>query len=195
MWSKNMYKDVINKIRSENIINDIDNIREAAKNILSIADNSIPIKIVEICNQMGFSIYQQSLPSQICGYIMVNGELKDKFKTDRIISVNNQESNKRRRFTVAHELAHYIFEFDPEKSIQFFSKFEIDHEKSKPNESRANRFAAELLMPEAEIKKRFEALKKDNSKSYYDIVQELSDNFLTPPKSVELRLKEELNLI
>lgn len=188
-----MYKDIINEIRKKKYSKD--NVKEAANRILSITDDGVPVKIVDICNQMGFSVYRQKLPQEICGYIMINGELKDKFQTDRIISVNAQESNKRRRFTVAHELAHYLFDFNPEQDIQYFNKFEVDHEEGKPEEDLANRFAAELLMPEAEMRKRFAELKSDKNNSYYDIVQALSDIFLVPPKAVEVRIKKELQLI
>lgn len=188
-----MYDEIVSEIRKKNY--STYDVKEAAEKILSKSDMTIPVKIVEICNQMGFNIYRQNLPPQICGYIMIDGELKDKLQTDRIISVNERESNKRRRFTVAHELAHYLFDFDPEKSIQFFNKFELNHENGNEDEGRANRFAAELLMPETNIKEQFQKLANDKSKSNYDKIQTLSDIFLTPPKSVEIRLREELHLL
>lgn len=187
-----MYKNVINQIRGKTYTKE--NVDEAAKMILGISGNisKPPVKIIEICQSMDFSVYQQQLPENICGYIMINGELKDKFKTDRIISVNAKESNKRRRFTVAHELGHFLFDFNPNNSIEYFNMFEIDHVAGDLSEDRANRFAAELLMPKDAIIKHYKKIEKN---SLYDIVQQLSDIFLVPPKAVEVRLKEELGLI
>ena len=191
-----MYKQVIESIRESRQDFSVENTKKAAESILGLSKKGeVPVKIIAICKNMGFSVYQQDLPHDICGYIMINGELKDKFQTDRIISVNSGESNKRRRFTVAHELGHFLFDFDPNQSIQYFNKFEIDHAKGDRVEGRANRFAAELLMPENLIKKKYCELKKeDPQKDLYNIVQDLSDFFLVPPKAVELRIKEELHL-
>ena len=187
-----MYNEIVCAIRKNHY--QPDTVKEAANLILQKTDGQIPVKIVNICKQMGFSVYRQELPPKVCGYIVINGELKDDFKTDRIISVNENESNKRRRFTVAHELAHYLFDFNPEQEIQYFNRFELDHEKGKPEEDLANRFAAELLMPEADMRSRYCKL-NDGNCSYYDIVQSLSDEFLVPPKAIDVRLKEELKLV
>ena len=193
---KKMYEKAIEKIRENQQENAVESAKNAAKLILKESGkNDTPVKIIEICKMMGFSVYKQELPREICGYIMINGELKDKFPTDRIISVNSNESNKRRRFTVAHELGHYLFDFDPTKSIQYFNMFEIDHAIGNEEEDRANRFAAELLMPEDLIKQKYSELKKGTSqKDLYSLVQNLSDIFLVPPKAVEMRIKEELHL-
>ena len=158
----------------------------------------IPVKIIEICKEMGFSVYQQDLPENICGYIAIDGELKDRFPTDRIISVNMHESNKRRRFTVAHELGHYLFDFEPNNNIQFYNAFETNHSEGEDRkECIANRFAAEFLMPKEEFIAAYHKVSDKHSNSseqWYETVQELSDMFLVPPKAVEKRIKEELKL-
>lgn len=149
---------------------------------------------------MGFSIFQQELPEQICGYIAVDGELKDRLSTDRIISVNKNESPKRRRFTIAHELGHFLFGFKP-NTTEFYNAFELNQMEEEPigdkDEELANRFAAELLMPEATFKKEYAKLSEKFSKSserLYQITQALSDMFLVPPKAVDKRIKKELHL-
>ena len=188
----NIYSNIVNEIRSQNYTQD--NVEDAANKLLEVQNNvDPPIKIIDICQNLGFSVYQQELPEDICGYIMINGELKDNFDTDKIISVNSNESNKRRRFTVAHELGHYLFDFDPNESIQYFDMFEIDHLNGDWQEDRANRFAAELLMPKTAIKSKYYELKGEG-KNLYDVVQRISDYFLVPPKAVEVRLKKELQL-
>lgn len=191
-----MYNQVIDDIRNTRQDFSPENAKNAAVEILKLSkDAEIPVRIIEICRNMGFSVYQQDLPRDICGYIMINGELKDRFSTDRIVSVNSRESNKRRRFTVAHELAHFLFDFNPNQSIQYFNMFELDHVSDDSKEERANRFAAELLMPEKIFIDKYNELQQNDSrKDFYSIVQELSDYFLVPPKAVERRIVKELKL-
>ena len=195
-WRYKMYKAAINEIRKKQYT--VDTVEEAARTIYNVQAEGVPVKIIEICQKMGFSIFKQELPEDICGYIVIDGELKEKFATDRIISVNEEESNKRRRFTVAHELAHFLFDFDPANNIRFYNAFEHDHEeKDDSNEKRANRFAAELLMPKNEFIEKYNEMYEKHSGSseqLYETVQELSDLFLVPPKAVELRIKKELGL-
>lgn len=194
-WRKKMYRQAINEIRQEKYT--VDTVHTAAQKILNIKAVGIPVKIIEICKNMGFSVFQQNLPKNICGYIAIDGELKDRFGTDRIITVNMNESNKRRRFTVAHELGHFLFDFNP-NGIQFYNAFEHDHEENDvPSESLANRFAAELLMPEDKFRKEYRKIYDNHSGSseqLYETIQDLSDLFLVPPKAVEMRIKRELKL-
>ena len=190
-----MYKKVIDEIRQEHYTPET--VNDAVKKINSVNNLGDPVKIIKLCQDMGFSIFQQKLPENICGYIAVNGELKERLGTDRIIAVNEKESSKRRRFTVAHELAHFLFDFDPSK-IEFYNAFEIDHNDFDDERERlANRFAAEVLMPkkafEAEYNKVYNS-HEGSSEQFYETVQELSDKFLVPPKAVEVRIKKELNL-
>lgn len=191
-----MYTQAIDNIRRNKYT--LDNVKKAAEEILSIGTPCIPVKIIDICQKMGFSIFQQELSKQMCGYIAINGEFKEKLGTDRIISVNKKEFPKRRRFTVAHELGHFLFNFDPNK-IEFYNAFEISHIEGNddPNELLVNRFAAELLMPQKEFtQKYYELMKKNKSSSeqLYETIQELSDLFLVPPKAVQRRIEEELHL-
>ena len=190
-----MCKELINKIRQEEYTPDT--VKFAVDRINEEMNLGVPVEIVRLCRSMGFSIFRQKLSSNTCGYIAVDGELKDRLGTDRIIVVNGDESSKRRRFTVAHELAHFLFDFDPNE-IEFYNAFEIYHNVSDdPKEIRASRFAAELLMPAAEFTEAYNkayAAHDGSSEQFYETVQDLSDIFLVPPKAVELRIKKELKL-
>ena len=198
-----MYEEAINSIRrnikslpeNEPIPENI--IVEAANTLLDAGSlKSAPVQIINLCRNMGFSVYMQELPHTVYGYIMISGDLKERFNTDRIISVNEAESAKRRRFTVAHELGHFLFNFDPSRSIEFYNAFETSGENS-PDEDVCNRFAAELLMPQELVTvayRKAEADYKEATDAYYNIVQRLSEEFLVPPKAVERRISIELRL-
>lgn len=85
------YRQVIDEIRQE--VYTVGTVSAAAQKIHGIA--SVPVKIIEICQNMGFSVFQQGLPKKVRGYVVVDGELKDRFGTDRVISVNMYESTKK----------------------------------------------------------------------------------------------------
>lgn len=76
-------------------------------------------------------------------------------KTDNgtpVIIINKQFSNDRKRFTIAHELGHMI--------MHILGGFPIpDYRDSKEREKEADKFAAEFLMPESEIKKSLYGIK------------------------------------
>ena len=190
-----MYRQAINEIRQDTYT--ADTVCDAAEKLHAVRPMGVPVRIIELCKNMGFSVFQQDLPKEICGYIAIDGELKDRFETDRVISVNIHESNKRRRFTVAHELGHFLFDFDP-NSIEFYNAFEHDHnEHETPNEILANRFAAELLMPRKAFTDAYHDIYgklSGSSEQLYETIQTLSDLFLVPPKAVETRIKKELKL-
>ncbi|WP_316848914.1 helix-turn-helix domain-containing protein [Pedobacter agri] len=67
----------------------------------------------------------------------------------RIIVVNASIPNDRKRFTIAHELAHCIMHIPFSSELDPYSDIEME----------ANRFASEFLMPEMEIKRDLVALK------------------------------------
>ena len=67
-----------------------------------------------------------------------------------LIRVNSVHSKNRQRFTIAHELGHYIYHKDDEQEFvdtTFFRGMSSDN-----FEFTANRFASELLMPEEQVR-------------------------------------------
>ena len=178
-----MCKRAVVEIRNMDGINPHD----AATKLLGEYENELPTPIIKIVKDAGFSVYVQDLPQNIGGYIIVNADLEKKFNTDKIIVVNESENAKRRRFTVAHEFGHFLFDFKSGK--EFSNAFENDNTRDSQAEKRVNAFAAELLMPKEKFFDKFKELKEKNI-SEFDIISILSDYFLTPIKSVEKRIAE-----
>ena len=75
-----------------------------------------------------------------------------------IIAVNSTHSKKRKRFTVAHELGHFFLHkeerlhYDPFKSDNPNNIFFRMEGVISSEETEANHFAAELLMPEEKVR-------------------------------------------
>lgn len=122
--------------------------REKAQNILSMFGvNEAPIDVEDICSKLGFKIAYIELSDKVSAAIKIENNRK-------AIIVNSKHSKNRQRFSIAHELGHYLSgheDFDDEKRVF------IDPHKKYLNpqfrqEEEADEFAAELLMPESLLK-------------------------------------------
>lgn len=67
------------------------------------------------------------------------------------IGVERTDPPTRQRFSIAHELAHYLFDLDSNRAVSSFLTPEGSLN-SEQKERRANIFAANLLMPEEEVR-------------------------------------------
>ncbi|MDQ1130259.1 ImmA/IrrE family metallo-endopeptidase [Microbacterium sp. SORGH_AS_0888] len=111
----------------------------------------LPVDPVAVARSLGVNVYEVVLPNTTSGMI---AKVSDVAGTD--ILVNSEHAPKRQRFTVAHELGHYIAILnDPDRvSNPFLHKRDsLSSCGTDTEEIFANRFAAELLMPEDEVRR------------------------------------------
>lgn len=98
-----------------------------------------------------------------------------------LIRVNKLHSKTRQRFTIAHELGHFVYHKDDEQEFvdtTFFRGLTADN-----LEYTANRFASELLMPEEEVR---QLIDKENVRS----IAELANRFGVSSSAMLYRVKE-----
>jgi Zn-dependent peptidase ImmA (M78 family) len=108
--------------------------------VLKNFTSSIPVRVGGLAEALGLRVVLASLPLNISGLIQPEGA--DKF----VIKVNRFESKERQRFTIAHEIAHYLLHRDKIQSgvidsVLYRSKL------SSRTEAEANKMAAEIVMP------------------------------------------------
>ena len=125
-----------------------------AKQILdSLSIRKIPIPIEEIL--LRFNIVIGEAPSNEYSGLLIRKE------NGALIGLNSDEPYSRKRFTIAHELGHFLFDLN---SDAFVDRIEYRDNKSNtiknPKESRADMFAAALLMPSEFIKNDFAKIKE-----------------------------------
>lgn len=142
-----------------------------------------PIDVVKICRQQDIILYEARFESDdISGLIRrING------KTE--ILVNENHHYNRQRYTIAHELGHFVLHFPVMDSAAEFVDQRIDlyrqqwDTKDKPSSKReeiqANMFAAELLMPVSLVKDAYQASS--------DIVR-LARLFMVSPNAMRNRI-------
>jgi hypothetical protein len=106
-----------------------------------------PVRIGEIASRLSLEVISLTLPTNISGLIRRipgNAELYE-------IQVNNTDAAVRQRFTVAHEIAHYLLHREQigtdgiTDSILYRSKL------SDKTEAEANKLSAALLLPWDEV--------------------------------------------
>lgn len=171
---------------------ELDDMAKRANDILTyfgIGDCLDGVPIVEILMKMGFKIYQSNLsPDGISAYIAIDPKLEETFKSNKIICVHANDSLGHKRFALAHELCHYLFDFNEAENVSFYNTYFADSSEETEAEKRANRFAAELLMPAQIFRQKYDEYQKLQSKA--DIVSALARYFVVSPTAVLRRFDE-----
>lgn len=151
--------------------------------------------IVNIAKDFGFTVFRENnIKNNISGNIFIGGTTKFIYNTDKVIIVGDNEEYFHQRFIIAHELAHYLMDYlGSQSSNNPTLLFSRAYEKSghdAPEEIRADRFAAELLMPAEKFCKHYiKAMKASNFNERYTMAY-LSNYFETKKSSIEKRINE-----
>lgn len=188
-----MCREIISKIRND--YTDLNQMSEAAKELL--AGTGItefhPVPIINIAKTVGFKVFEMNPTERdLSGLIGIDLEYEEEFGTDKIIAVNLNDNYGHKRFTIAHEIAHYIFDFDERNQISYYDTYYTNEHSNTPQEKRANYFAACLLMPEEQFKNKYNEYFDENS--LLETTKKLADDFKVSPEAIRRRLIE-LNLM
>ena len=114
------------------------------RQVIAAAQADLPVRVGHIARDFGVPVKASTLPAGISGEIRPAGNSFE-------IKVNRHDSRTRQRFTVAHELAHFLLHRD-----QIGSGVTDDalyrSSLSDSREAEANRLAAEILMPRDSVR-------------------------------------------
>jgi Zn-dependent peptidase ImmA (M78 family) len=117
--------------------------RKAAEDVLHMHwDGALPIRVDDIARRMGLQVIKRTSPE-----FQYSGYFRDASNSEHgipLIEFNGYDSFTRQRFTIAHELGHYVLRHgtSPRDYPNSFTTGTKD-----PRERAANQFAAEILMP------------------------------------------------
>lgn len=193
-----MCKKVIQDIRDK--YSAVDDMPKAAEVLLqkTIENEFCPVSVVDIAQKIGFKIFESDMKSHpnVSGLVAIDLQWKDKLGSDKIIAVNKDDNYGHKRFAIAHEIAHYIFDFDEKTHITYYNLYTTDdithRNENDVRELRANKFAACLLMPEAEFRTKLTECKDENS--LFETTKRLADIFKVSAEAIRRRMIE-LNII
>lgn len=98
-----------------------------------------------LAKKIGLRVAYEKLDNEVSGVLVLQ-------ESKPMIFVNSEQHSNRQRFTIAHELGHYLLH--KQEQVHVDNDFTVVYRDSKSStgedlhEIEANQFAAELLMPE-----------------------------------------------
>lgn len=200
--SKSMYENLVNDLKNKPannyLIQDAEQLADKVLDLSGYTGKVGAIPIVKIAKNFGFATYKtKNIPDDISGNIFIGGKTKDFYGENKVIIVGDKEPIPHQRFIIAHELAHYLMDYlgtkeSLDKDYVFSKTYpKINHDSIE--EIRADRFAAELLMPKKIFLNQYiNAFKKSNYSKIYTITY-LSTLFKVKEACINRRIKEILD--
>lgn len=117
-------------------------IKGADKELLDRYLAEYPVKLGRLAKELGVSIKVASMSTGVSGQIKKEAD-------QYVIRVNRHEARERQRFTIAHELAHFLLHRPVIDSSPDGIKDNVLYRSGEPEriEFEANRLAADIVMP------------------------------------------------
>lgn len=190
-----LFKELIEELKTsygkEYTNEEVDSIAKRILLEFGIDSEDCATPIVKIAKAFGFKTYRKTLDDGKSGDISINGETKERYGYEKVIFVQKEDELYQQRFVVAHELAHYLFDYlgnpEYENGLLFTDTYMKDHHDSE-HEQRANRFAAAILMPEEVFIKQYNIAQEYQNRLFTRMY--LSEFFETRQDSIDRRIVE-----
>lgn|SRR5579862_524328 len=156
----------------------LEKIEAAAEELLARFDiKGVPIPIEDVARHLDIRISRA--PSKDFSGLLIR---KD---GHALIGVNSSEAPVRQRFTIAHELGHFVLHPQKDAFVDF-RKDRNSTEAKPPRERHADMFAAALLMPRQALLKDFRRLTKDGYSD--DLPAKLAKQYAVSEDAMRFRL-------
>lgn len=124
--------------------------KQVARQIFERSGATLPVDVARIAHEQGLALRAQPLEPSVSGMLVIK-------EGQAIIGLNEAHHPHRQRFTIAHELGHYLLHRQV-ASVFIDAVYYRDAAASggsQAQEIEANAFAAELLMPERVLREQF----------------------------------------
>jgi Zn-dependent peptidase ImmA (M78 family) len=164
----------------------VDPVKEAERVLVEFGNVSLPVPVERIAKQLGIQVRFSPLDQELSGMIFIKDGVP-------IVGVNSIHHPNRQRFTIAHEIGHYILhrelltsEVHVDKQFPALMRDENSATGTESIEIQANRFASCLLMPQVLLD---QALKG----RHFDIddprpLEELAKRFRVSKQALDYRI-------
>ncbi len=171
------------------------NVSKARSEAKKLAERypSLPIDVYAIARDNGIEIVEGIFNRKDVAAVLHH----DPEEKSYLIAINKDCSSERQRFSIGHELGHYFLhakknlETKPSPAEPIMATTFFRDSKSSTAEDRleveANQFAAELLMPSADVSEQAEIMKLEGQ-DYLDIVGKLASRYDVSTTAMGIKL-------
>lgn len=155
------------------------------KDLIKSSQDGYRVDVVALAKKLNLPVYSLDLPSEQSGHIVnENGKI--------FIEVNRNHPPTRQRFTIAHEISHYLkHDRILKREGQLDRKTEYSSIAELKREQEADENAADILMPK-ELVKQYAAEQDWNrlTKFNSDMINQTADTFRVSRAMALTRLRE-----
>lgn len=140
----------------------------------------VPVKVGTLAKALGLTVTKATLGPKVSGLIQPSETAPSGYE----IKVNRYELPERQRFTIAHEIAHYLLH------REHIGRGIVDNVLYRSNlgsriETEANQLAAEIIMPRALVRDR---IKEEASSIDNALAENLAQEFRVSTPAMRVRL-------
>jgi len=149
------------------------------KRLIENYQTDFPIMLGRLASDLGLIVKRATLPANI------SGEIKE-IGNDIIIRINRHDAKTRQRYTLAHEIAHFLLH---RHLLKTGISDDVLYRSAQSNEveAEANRLAADILMPMSKV----EFLMKRHASLKGEILyQTLADELDVSTTALKIRLNK-----
>ena len=143
---------------------------------------TIPVPVEAVAKHLGIEVDEADLGEECSGMLVRHGD-------SAVIGVHAGHHEHRQRFTIAHEIAHYILHSEEayiDEHLHIDLRSNNPGSATKQEEDEANRFAGALLMPADQVRKAFAEQRVDPSRD--DEIPEMAKRFKVSVQAMTKRL-------
>jgi Zn-dependent peptidase ImmA (M78 family) len=156
--------------------------RRASELLEDAAIDSLPVPVVELAISLGVDLRYESYEGEVSGMLYRRDD-------GAVIGVNSMHAPTRQRFTIAHEIGHFLLHKGRPLFIDRFVRVNWRNGQSDREEVQANAFAAELLMPRKLVGREVDrVLSKRRTVAAHELAAELARIFDVSPEAMQYRL-------
>jgi len=159
--------------------------QEEAERLIKLYALEPPIDVMALAERLGINVQIRPFEDNLSGLVVAANE---EAVEEAVIGVNSNHARVRQRFTIAHEIGHFVLhksekKFFVDEASHFFRESHSPAEAALERE--ANAFAAALLMPEAAV--------RELAGDYVDIhdeaaIRRLAREFAVSPQALMIRV-------
>jgi Zn-dependent peptidase ImmA (M78 family) len=158
--------------------------REARKLLQANNVTRGPVPVEQLAKALSIDVRYSAGSEEVSGALIRNEE-------SVVIAVNSAQHDNRQRFTIAHEIGHFLLHkgtqvhFDEDFRINYRNA--VSSDATEQDEIEANGFAAALLMPEPFLRRDWLRLRPEDA-AIPSVIKSLAVRYKVSTKAMELRL-------